>query len=112
MKESSFSQKWLDIFTVTERVFTFFRERETNEYRNELEFLFTEHLLRSAALRFAPFPEGKDLLKIINATMKKNFPHWKKNPYLARTSLFFRLTVFFSSRGNLAALRILKKLKG
>lgn len=113
MRESDFSMRWLDIFTVTESVYRHFEEKgKVKAYQNELEYLFIEHLLRSAALRFSRFQRGRALFSDLMESVEKHFPNWKKNPYLARASFFFRLVVFFSSKGCGKAVSLLSKLKG
>ena len=113
MKETAFSQKWLDIFTVLKRLREHFENVGASETAHaELEFLHIEHLLRSAALRFAPFKEGRKQLPGLIQTVEAHFPGWKQNPYFATVSPFFRLVVFCAAHRLAPLLRILAKLKG
>ncbi len=113
MKTHTFRPAFLDIFTVLETITAYFRKKGIfSLYERELEFIYIEHLFRSAALRFAPLPQGKELFGKIKSAVEKDFPHWKKNPYLPRTSLFFRLTVFLAARGQIQLVKILARLKG
>ena len=113
MRQAEFSPKLLDIFTVTESVYRAFSEAgRLEEFREEIEFLFIEHLCRSAALRFSAFPNGRALLDRLCHTMEQRFPEWKHNPHLKKASLFFRLTVFFCGQRAIGMLRILNRLKG
>ena len=113
MKTRAFCPAFLDIFTVLEKIQCHFKENGAfSLYEKELEFLYIEHLFRSAALRFSALPQRKELFKKIKTTVEKSFPRWKENPYLPRTGLFFRLTVFFAARGHFRPVALLNRLKG
>ena len=113
MHQAAFSPKLLDIFSVLESIYSRFEKAEkAEEYQSELEFLYIEHLLRSAALRFAPLSNAKELFSKLCPAVENHFPHWQKNPYLPRVSLFFRLTVFLAKGGHFRCIRMLSKLKG
>lgn len=111
MHKSAMSERQLDIFSVLSSLREAFEAQgKGEEYARELEFLHIEHLLRSAALRFAPYPEGKELIGRLADTVNGAYPNWKKNEYLKAVSPFFRLTVFCSSRRWRTALRLLASL--
>ncbi|MBR4287906.1 MAG: glycosyltransferase [Clostridia bacterium] len=113
MKTRAFRPAFLDIFTVLEKITHHFKEKGVFPlYEKELEFLYIEHLFRSAALRFAPLPQRKELFGKLKTAVEKEFPGWKKNPYLPRVSLFFRLTVFLAAKGHFRLVAILSRLKG
>lgn len=113
MKTRDFHPKFLDIFTVLEKISRHYKEKGVfHLYEKELEFLYIEHLFRSAALRFALLPQRKALFEKLRSAVETEFPHWKKNPYLPHTSLFFRLTVFLASRGHVRLVARLSRLKG
>ena len=112
MNQSSYSPRMLDIFTALSSVKEKFEKKgKAQTYHDEIEALYIEHLLRSAALRFAPFPNGKALLRKIRETMRENFPDWKKNPYLKKRSVAFRLAVFCAGHGWRTMLKLLVRLK-
>ncbi len=113
MSQAVFSPKLLDIFSVCDSIYQRFSQAgRLEEYRDEIEYLYLEHLFRSAALRFASLPERKELFQRLRNTVEEKFPHWRKNPLLPKTSLFFRLTVFCTGRGLIGAVGFLKKMKG
>jgi hypothetical protein len=113
MRQSAFQKKFLDIFKVLDRVYQKFEEKGAlTEYRDEIEFLYIEHLFRSAALRFAALEERKMLFPMLKKAVKEKFPCWRKNPYLKKSSLFFRTTVFFAERNLSLAVKFLAWLKG
>ena len=53
----------------------------------------------------------KQIIDIAKA-VKEKFPRWRKNPYLKKSSLFFRTTVFFAGRNLSLAVKFLAWLKG
>ena len=74
--KTKYNEKMDDIFYVTNLL-----EKELNkDYKEEIEFIYIEHLLRNAGIRFINY--GKyDKIKEITNIMKKNFPDWRKNDY-------------------------------
>lgn len=113
MRQDAFNKKFLDIFKVLDRVYEKFEEKGAlEEYREEIEYLFIEHLFRSAALRFASLTERKMLFPLLKKAVEEKFPCWKKNPYLKKSSLFFRTVVFFAGKNRSLAVRFLARLKG
>ncbi len=113
MRQDTFNKKFLDIFKVLDRVYQKFEEKGAlEEYHKEIEYLFIEHLFRSATLRFALLEERKMLFPLLKKAVEDKFPHWRKNPYLKKSSLFFRTVVFFAGRNLSLAVRLLARLKG
>ena len=111
--KSAFSQKWLDIFTALEGLFARFEAMgRASDFARELEFLYIEHLLRSAALRFCRCDEREKLFCRLKETVEKRFPDWKRNPYLKRKPLSFKLVVKLAGGGHYRAVACLSRLKG
>ena len=53
----------------------------SNGYHEALEFLYIDHLLHAASLRFFMFEEGKkELVKIVKV-FENEYPKWQKNVY-------------------------------
>ncbi|MBP5289375.1 MAG: glycosyltransferase [Clostridia bacterium] len=110
---SDFSPRQLDIFTVLESVsMRMATLRRFSDFSREIEYLYIEHLLRSAALRFCTAPERKALFARLRETMKKRFPRWRKNPYLKKKSFPFRLIVRLAGGGHYRLIALLRRLKG
>ena len=67
------------------------------EYKTELEYLYIEHMLHAASLRFFKFKEGKNMLEKIVTIFKKEFKNWNKNPYFKNKDWKFKLvcTLFY-----------------
>ena len=61
-----------------------------DEYHEELEYLYIEHLLYSASLRFLKF-NRKDKMLIIRNIIKEKYPHYKNNIYYKNKSIKFKV---------------------
>lgn len=113
MHRLAFSPRMLDIFTVLEEISCHYEKiGKFGEYEKEIEYLYIEHLLRTASLRFSTLPNAKEMFDRIRKTMKNRFPNWRKNPYLPKVSFFFRLTAHLAGGGHRHLVKILAKLKG
>lgn len=60
-------------------------------YKDELEYLYIDHLLHAAALRFLAFPEGKKQMKRIIEIFALQYPNWQKNPYFITREWKYKL---------------------
>ncbi len=113
MNQSAFNKKFLDIFKVLDRVYRAYEASgKLTEYEKEIEYLYLEHLFRSAALRFVPFRERGALMDLVRGAVKEKFPQWRNNPYLKKSSLFFRAVAYSTGNGWDLAVRFLARLKG
>ena len=96
MIQEKYSAKLEDIFIICEHLKNEFIKRSGNRYLEVLEYLYIEHLLYSAVLRFAKFHK-KDMINKCVDILKTTFPHYKKNRYLKVKSVKFKLVCFFAS---------------
>ena len=64
---------------------------ENTKYTKELEYIFIEHLLHGATLRYLQYPEGKNDIEKISNIMKTNFPNWNKNIYYKKQSIKYKI---------------------
>ena len=106
MNQTSFNNKLLDIFDVLENNYNSLY----NEYKDEVEYLYITHLLRSTTLRFLDFKDSKEHLKRINKEIKEKFPNWKKNIYLKKSSYKLKLICFLAYHKQYSLLKIIKKI--
>ena len=106
MRQKEYNKKLACIFDVAETL----KEKFYNtEYRTELEFLFIEHLLHGAVLRFLAYPEGDaDIVKIANV-VKKTFPKWRRNKYFKMQNWKYKLMCNLS---YMKAIFVLRKIFG
>lgn len=107
MKQSKFSTKLLDIFTVLESV----KNKIDNKiYNDELEYLYITHLLRTASLRFLDYKNSKEYLDKIIDIMKTEFPNYQKNPYFKKSSKKLRLICNLAYHKHRRILKLIKKV--
>lgn len=80
------NERTKEIFVVLNNVIKYYKELEIyEEYKNELEYVYTRYLLCSSLLRMVKIKEKKTRKEILNLTLEnlnKNFPKWKKNKIL------------------------------
>lgn len=80
-----------EIFTVLDHVLEFYRKNGYyDEYKEELEYTYTRYLLCSSLKRMAKIEDSNIRKQLLQETWKKlndNFPSWKKNKILHKTSL-------------------------
>lgn len=80
---SKYNEKMFDIFVAMNKVYEGFVSRELlNEYHDEIEYLFAEHLMVYGAYRFLRTDHYKELLNKSLKLINEKFPNWKKNKYL------------------------------
>lgn len=112
MNQKVFHKKLLDIFEVVNHVKEAYMKANQFEcYHDEIEYLYIVHLLRSATLRFLDYKNTKQYVKQILEVMKQEFPHWKKNPYLKKSSKKFQLICFLAAHRQYSLLKIIKKMQ-
>lgn len=106
MRQKEYNKKLACIFDVAETL----KEKFYNtEYRKELEFLYIEHLLHGAVLRFLVYPEGDSDIVRIADVVKNTFPKWRRNEYFKMQNWKYRLMCNLS---YMKAIFILRKIFG
>lgn len=92
MNQTEYSKKLEDIFDSIENMYSLFeKENKVDEYKDEIEFLFIEHLLHAASLRFFKFDNYEGNIDRVVETMKKYFPNYKKNKYYKKQSIKYKI---------------------
>lgn len=79
MRQKAYNPKLASIYPVMEQLNAAFLD---TPYVAELEYLYVEHLLHSAVLRYLQYPEGVADICKISGIMRSTFPKWRKNPYV------------------------------
>ena len=83
---NSQNEKTKDIFDVLEHVIDFYKENELyEEYKSELEYIYTRYLLCSSLLRMVKIQDKKikkELLEKTWTNLNTMFPNWKRNKIL------------------------------
>lgn len=81
MRKKEYNKKMEDIFFALNEISNYYETNNlTEKYHEELEFLYIEHLLRGAGLRFISYKKY-DLINKIVDIMNEKYPNWKKNKY-------------------------------
>ncbi len=106
MRQKVYNKKLACIFSVCD---TLFEKFKNTEYKAELEFIFIEHLLHGAVLRFLDYKEGNKDIITISEVMKKRFPKWQKNPYYKQMSIKYKIVCNLAYLKAVSFLRFLLK---
>lgn len=89
-----------DIFPALEGLYKKFTEAKAEkQYHDELEWFFIWNLLIDSAKDFGSFPEGKVGFSRSRKMLKKYFPNWRRNRFLAQKSLKTKMRVFLNYYG-------------
>lgn len=88
MRQKKFNSKMLDIYYAMEYLYEKF---SNSNYIDELEYLYIEHLLHAASLRFLVFQEGEKEIAKIAGIIKEKFPNWKNNEYFKKQNIKYRI---------------------
>lgn len=83
MNNKEYNPKVDAIFKVLEQLKKYFK----NEYQEEIEYLYIEHLLRGASIRYLDFQTCQKQLDKIIDIMRKNYPNWEKNKYYKKENI-------------------------
>ena len=106
MRLQKYNPKLNSIFTVMEHLRDAF---QNSPYTQELECLHIVHFLHDAALRFLPYPEGKESILQIVQIMRKHFPRWQKNKYYQTYGIKFKTVCMLIYYKQFALLKLLLK---
>lgn len=112
MRQQTYSPKLKTIFKAMEHLENLFKQKGVYEdYFQELEYLYIEHLLYAGTGRFINYEEAADDIEKVHEVMEKKFPNWKKNRYyLTKSYLYkFRCRMFF--KNNKFMIELYKKIR-
>lgn len=108
MHQDKFNDKLLDIYKVLDSNYDVLY----NDYKDEIEYMYITHLLRTASLRFLDYKEGKkELIKIVNI-FKERFPSWKTNKYFKMSGKKIKIICYLAYYKKIWCLKLIKKLTG
>ena len=110
MKQTTFNSKIDDIFKVLVHLEKEFQKRSNNKYNEELEYIYIEHLLYSASLRYLNYDLYKDRINKIINIIKNKYPNWKNNKYLKLKSYKFKLVCSLVYNKKYLILKLIKKI--
>lgn len=92
MKQLEYNEKLEHIFPSLENLKRLFeKNKKINIYHSELEWIYIEHLLHAASLRFFKFDNYENNIEKIDTIMKSTFPHWKNNKYYKKQNIKYKI---------------------
>ena len=107
MKQLTFNERLLDIFDVLWHNYNNLYDK----YKDEVEYLYITHLLRTASMRFLNYKDSSKYLMMINNIMKEKFPDWKNNVYFKKSSSKLKLICYLAYNKHYKILKILCRVK-
>lgn len=87
MHQLTYNKKLECIFEAME----YLNEKCNDNYQEEVEYIYIDHLLHAASLRFFAFDEGKIMLNKVVQVMSEKFPRWNKNTYYKKRDWKYQL---------------------
>lgn len=112
MKQTTYNPKLEAIFVSLENLLNKIKKlKNKKNYKEELEWIFIEHLLHGASLRFFQFDNYKDNIEKINKILSTNFPDWRKNKYYQKQSIKYKIVCTLFYKEHYKILKLLLKNK-
>ncbi|MBQ4067494.1 MAG: glycosyltransferase [Clostridia bacterium] len=106
MRQKTYNKKLASIYFVLDSLKKAF---ENTKYKEELEYLYIEHLLHLSTLRYLDYPEGVEDIKRIAGIMKKDFPGWRKNKYYKASGIKVKVFCELAVRKQIKLLKLIMK---
>ena len=112
MRQMHYSPKLKCIFKALEILEEKFEKYGLKEqYKDELEYLYIDHLLYAGIGRFINFDEGKNDIERVHDIIKSKFPKWRKNKYYKKCSKIYKTTCNIFWYDNKFLIKIYKKIR-
>lgn len=108
MKQIEYNDKLTHIYNSLDNLYTRFKVISKDKYYKELEWIYIEHLLHAASLRFFKFNKNEEIKKI-NKIMKERFPDWNKNKYYKRQSIKYKIVCTLIYKEKFKLLKLILK---
>lgn len=112
MNQLEFNNKLFDIIKVLDHVYeSLDKNKNLENYYEEIEYLYITHLLRSVTLRFLGYKNGdKHISKLIDK-FKDKFPNWQDNKYFKLSSFKLKLICYLANYKIFSLIKIIIKIK-
>lgn len=108
MKQTEYNEKLTHIYDSLDNLYNKFKEKVKNKFKEELEWLYIEHLLHAASLRFLKFNKLSEIKKI-NKIIKERFPNWNKNKYYNIQSIKYKIVCNLIYKEKFKLLKLILK---
>jgi len=110
MRQPIYSKRLEDIFDSIDRLYNIFKDnKKLEDYKEEMEYLYIEHLLHAATLRFIKFDNYRENVNRIIDVMNTKFPNWKKNKYYAKHGIKYKIVCSLIMRNQIKLVKMLIK---
>ena len=106
IRQVEFNENLNDIFEVMNYLSNTF----SDSYKEELEYIYIEHLLRTASLRYSKFKQGKKYINKISNIMHEKYPNYRKNKYYKKAKFGFKILCFLAYYRMFFLLKLVGKL--
>lgn len=104
MNQTAYNKKLEDIFDSLDNLTSLFNDK----YNTELEYIYIDHLLHAASLRFFKFNKIDMLGKIVEI-IKNRYPNWKKNTYYKKQNIKYKIVCNLFYKKNYKLLNLILK---
>lgn len=109
MKQQEYNNKLDEIFPSLEVMKKNCEKYFNKKYDLEIEWIYIEHLLHGASLRFFKFNNYKEKIKSINNVFKNEFINWKNNPHFKKQSIKYRIVCNLINKECYGILKLILK---
>lgn len=110
MKQITYNEKLTHIYPSLENLYKKFVEKSKDKYKEELEWIYIEHLLHAASLRFLGFNKYEEIKKI-NSIVNEKFPKWKDNKYYQKQNIKYKIVCTLIYKEKFKLLKLILKSK-
>ncbi len=104
MRQKSYNPKLASIYFAMDCLEKAFGN---TKYQEELEFLYIDHLLHYASLRYLEYPDGDGDIKKISDIIKNKYPKFYKNKYFKEVGIKEKIFCFLAYTKNIFILRLI-----
>jgi len=108
MKQVEYDEKLTHIYPSLDNLYYNFTLKTKDKYKEELEWIYIEHLLHAASLRFLKFNKLEEIKKI-NKTIKDRFPKWNKNKYYQKQNIKYKIVCNLIYKEKIKLLKLILK---
>lgn len=110
MNQLSYNAKLECVFDAMNYLDKLYKNNDFYEdYNDELEFIYIEHLLHASSLRVINYNEGQYFIKKVSSIMKCRFPKWQKNEYYKIQPFKYKIICYLIYHCRISLLRIVLK---
>ncbi|MBO5200242.1 MAG: glycosyltransferase [Clostridia bacterium] len=104
MTQQKYNKKLQSIYFAMDYLEEAFKD---TKYTEELEYLYIEHLLHYATLRYLNYAEGKADIRRIADIMKQKYPEFYKNKYFKQMGIKVKIFCFLAFSKNIFILSLI-----